>query len=297
HDGEEVRTFALSYAPRPVRYGRFDLQVMHVAAAESITTVGVRVVATLGHDVSANAQLERDQTRWNAAIAAQRAAPAEIGFGWRASARTGERDRIDANVTHLGSSHEAALEVSHTEISSGLRGRYAAGFAWMNGALMAARPIRGSFALVDVGAPGVRVLRDRRFAALSNAHGRALVTGLRTYEVNPIGIDLDQSPFNLSFARDEIAVVPAARSGALVRFAQQSTGAGQVRVVAATGAPLPPGALLTRESDGARFPIGSNGRAYFTGVGEAARYVSSSGCSFLLDATGLRGGGEIACAA
>ena len=107
----------------------------------------------------------------------------------------GSYERFDLAAQHLGAAHEAALEFSHTQFGDGLRGRYAFGVIWMRGALMQARPLRDSFALVELGAPNIRVLRDRQIVGRTDEHGRALITGLRANEANRIGIELDDLTF------------------------------------------------------------------------------------------------------
>jgi outer membrane usher protein len=94
----------------------------------------------------------------------------------------------------------------------------ATGFVFIDGDAYVSRPIRGSFAVVDVGRPDIPILRDRRRVGVTGLRGRLLITDLRANQANSIAVALDDLPFGPAPARESIEVAPPARSGVVVRF-------------------------------------------------------------------------------
>ncbi|MDJ0932316.1 fimbria/pilus outer membrane usher protein [Breoghania sp.] len=84
--------------------------------------------------------------------------------------------------------------------------------------------ITDAFAIVDAGAPGVKVTRENRTVSRTGANGKALVEGLRSYENNRIGIDTSNLPLDVNVEKTKITVVPADRSGVMARFTAPEEG-------------------------------------------------------------------------
>lgn len=188
------------------------------------------------------------------------------GLGWRASIAHGDIERLDGAASVHSRNYEARLEVSRTPGESAQRAQFATGIALLDGGLYVTRPLRESFAVVDVGAPGVDIYRDGQWADRTDQRGRAFLTGLRPYEPNRISLDVDDLPLDAQIQSDELTLRPAARSGAAIRFPIVLASAGEVRIVSASGAPLREGTILVRSSDLARFPVARQGRAYVSAV-------------------------------
>lgn len=289
----DVATYSLSYAPPPLRWGRFNLNVLQVEQSEPYTNISFRFSTELG-GVSLSSFAESARGGLSAGASAQRAVDPEGGFGWRARASAGAYRRADFALTHLGGAHEASLEASFRPDSEGLRVQYASGLAWIGGGLYAARPIRESFALVDAGAPNVRVLRDHRVVALTDLRGRTLITNLRPFQTNPIALAVEDLPLDQPLRQAEQIVSPARRSGVIVRFQNDVGAAGETRIVDATGVPLPEGTMLVRNGDGARFPVGASGRVYLTGIGEPTQF-DAGGCGVSVAAHDLNSEKALTC--
>jgi len=292
-----VETLNLAYAPPAGRFGALSFSALYVDDGEPFTTASIGLVRPLGQFGSASAAVQADDGDLSLLARAQSSPPNEGGWGWRLGAEQGARERLDAGAMLRGRTFEARLEAAHAAGEDGLRGQFETALVWMDGETLASRIIRDGFVLVDAGAPHVGVLRDRQRVGHTDQAGRFLVTGLRPYDSNRIGVEIDDLPLEALVTADEMIVRTAARSGARLSFGVQGGRAGEVRIVDAHGAPLPEGVMLIRDTDQARFPIGRNGRAYVSGVAAAATLVASGAhaCRVLLTPSALESGAPLQC--
>ncbi|MBL8550610.1 MAG: fimbrial biogenesis outer membrane usher protein [Hyphomonadaceae bacterium] len=291
--GPDVRTLAFTYAPLQSGYGQWSLDALWVEEARSVLSLGVRFAAPLWGDASGAGRVRVERGDVSAALSLHDMTGA--GLDWRANGSVGEIDRFDAAVRHTGRAHEAALEASRVGGHDGLRLQFAAGLVFIDGDAYVSRPIRGSFAVVDVGRPDVPILRDRRRVGVTGIRGRFLMTDLRANEANAIAVALDDLPFGVLPVRETIEAAPPARSGIVVRFELGEGVSGETHVVDETGAALPAGVLLQRRRDGARFPVGEAGRTYLTDVVEGDRLASETGCMIAVSPQALAGGAPLSC--
>lgn len=294
-NNDDVRTAGLTYTPR-LGAAQLSFSALYVDADRESLTLGVALSLALNDDINVGSGVTSRDGDVTATLSAQRAALNDQGFGWRASVSGGGLQRADGDLTHVGATHEIRVDFSHTASGDGLRGTFSTGIAWIGGDVMATRPVRNAFALVRVGEPNVRVLRDRRLAGVTNANGDLLLTGLRANEPNRIGVELDDFPFGAEAVADELQIMPGTRGGAIAQFDVSKGAAGEIRVVDDHGAPLPQGALLTRTGDGARFPIGVGGRTYVSGVTQA-QTLASGNCLIDVAARDVANGRTLQCRA
>ncbi len=82
------------------------------------------------------------------------------------------------------------------------------------------RKLDGAFALVDAGAPGVRLYRENRLVAESDESGVALLTGLVPFTRNHIAVDPAGYDMSQVLARTDLDLVPG-RGGASVSLAPE----------------------------------------------------------------------------
>ncbi|MET0545568.1 MAG: fimbria/pilus outer membrane usher protein [Caulobacterales bacterium] len=265
-NGRRVKTLGFSYSAPTIAGASLGFSALLVDDGRQSSTFGLTLVRALGPGTTALAALDHDGGDMTGSLRLQHSPQGVYGLSWRAAMAAGARGRLDAGMTLRETTYEAQLDASRVNSGSGVRAQFATGFVWMDDALMVSGPVRDSFALVDVGAPNVEVFRDRRSAGRTNLRGRILLTDMRPYEMNRVGVNLDDLPMDARIDTDEIGVKPAARSGAIVKFPLKTGSGGEVRVTDVSGAPLKPGAMLVRDSDGARFPVGRDGRIYVDGA-------------------------------
>ena len=143
-----------------------------------------------------------------------------------------------------------------------------------NGVFFANR-IDDGFAVIDTGVPGVEVFHENRSVGFTDANGRTLVTGLRSYQKNKIAIDTRNLPVDAEITTTQDVVAPADRSGMRVNFAVRTDTRSAVLVVSgADGKPLAPGTAGKIEG-GEDFVIGYDGRAYVQGLGPQNNLIAT----------------------
>lgn len=208
------------------------------------------------------------RSRTQARIGVQRSAPVGEGFGYQVDADAGEQRRASAEAVWNTSVASLRGGVAHAGHATELRASASGSVAWLGTDVFLTRRVDGGFALVKVDDyPGVQVLLDNHPVARTDARGRALIGGLRGYEVNRIGIDAADLPFDAEVHGLERLITPAPRSGIEVRVPVQRTRAATFRLLRPDGQPVPAGSELLLEGSTRRFPVGLEGKGYAAGLG------------------------------
>ena len=143
-------------------------------------------------------------------------------------------------------------------------------YATFSGALVAAgngvfasQRIDDAFAVVNAGAPGVKVLRENQPVGVTNSSGKLLVPGLNSYQPYKISIDPLDLPVTADVPETELYVVPAERSGVVASFGiQASLPSAEVIIVGADGSFIPPASQGTLLGSGETFVVGYDGRTF-----------------------------------
>jgi outer membrane usher protein len=143
-------------------------------------------------------------------------------------------------------------------------------YATFSGALVAAgngvfasQRIDDAFAVVNAGAPGVKVLRENQPVGVTDSRGRLLVPGLNSYQPYKISIDPLDLPVTADVPETELYVVPAERSGVVASFGiQLSLRSAEVIFIGADGSFIAPGSPGVLSGSGESFVVGYDGRAF-----------------------------------
>jgi outer membrane usher protein len=217
----------------------------------------------LGGAASVSSGVSRDRNRTSLAVDAVKPLAQQPGsFGWRAhdgEAATPDRSaslayrsnyaRVEAGVRQYGSNTSATAEMEGAVVAMG------------DGVFLANR-IDDSFAVVETGVPGVEVFHENRSIGFTDSEGRALVTGLRSYQKNKVAIDTRNLPVDADVAATQDVVVPADRSGVRVNFGvRTNTSAAILVLTGPDGQPIPAGSEGKIEG-GESFVVGYDGRAW-----------------------------------
>jgi outer membrane usher protein len=141
---------------------------------------------------------------------------------------------------------------------------YVSGAAtWLDGELRASRSVTGSFAVIDLGTvTDVPVYLEHQPVGRTNANGRLILSDLRPYEANRVGIRAQDLPLDTDIGAPEITIVPPYRSGVVARFPVTRIRHGTFRLVRRDGQPVPVGATVN--FNGHRFPVVLDGFVYVT---------------------------------
>ncbi len=205
----------------------------------------------------------------------QRNLPDGPGLGYQVSAERGVFDRYAA---------QAAWQTDHAVLSAGVaraghnsdaRVGASGGMAWLGDSVFLSRRIDGSFAVVEVADyPGVTLLHDNRPVTRTDSRGRALVSGLRGYEANRIGIDPADLPMDADVDALEALLTPPARSGVALRLGVERVRSASFRLVGADGKALPAGSVLRVAGQSRSFPVGFDGKAFASGLAGRTRVLA-----------------------
>jgi outer membrane usher protein len=104
------------------------------------------------------------------------------------------------------------------------------------------------------------------------------VPGLRAYDDNRLGLELQDLPFDAELDAAEVQTRPRERAGVRVQFPVRRMRAASFRLVQADGSAVPPGSRVRVVGDatGADFPVGLEGRSFVSGVSSNALLEVSS---------------------
>jgi outer membrane usher protein len=123
--------------------------------------------------------------------------------------------------------------------------------------------IYDSFAIVDTAPLGhVHVYEENRDVGTTGKSGRLLVPDMNAFEINHIGIDPNDVPADADMALDKRIVRPQDRSGVVVKFPIHFSHSALLKLVDATGTPIPLGSTVTLRATGSVAPVGYDGEAY-----------------------------------
>ncbi|EFG2885766.1 fimbrial biogenesis outer membrane usher protein [Escherichia coli] len=222
-----------------------------------------------------------DATRNGARITASVAKTERLengNFSWRAQTAEGSAAQRSASAAYRSpwARFEAGVQQADKDIR--FTGQMDGAIAVVGGGVFATNRINDSFAVVDVGAPGVEVLQENRKYGKTNKSGKILVTGLNSYEKNSIAIDPLSLPADAAIPTTKELVVPAGQSGVVVDFGVRTdASAALVNLVDAAGKPLDVG--LTAKLDGSdqSVVIGYDGQAYVEGLSASNELVIDLG--------------------
>lgn len=197
----------------------------------------------------------------------QRGMPDGEGLGLQLTAERGDFARQTAQAQWQTDTALLSGGIARSRQGNDVRAGATGGLAWLGDSFFASRRIDGSFAVVEVGDyADVTVLHDHHAVAVTDRHGRALVSSLRGNEVNRIDIDPAGLPFDAEVSTFETLVIPPARAGIAVTIPLKRVRGASFRIVGAGGQAIPPGSELRIAGQPRAFPIGFDGRAYANGL-------------------------------
>jgi outer membrane usher protein len=119
---------------------------------------------------------------------------------------------------------------------------------------------------VDAGVADVPVLLQNRPVAETGAHGKALVTGLRSYARNKVSLDATRLPVDANVSATDAEVVPARRSGVTVNFNGGNKAAALIVLRNKSGSVVPPGAVATLNGQPGHHYVGYDGHLWLEGL-------------------------------
>ncbi len=232
---------------------------------------GLALVIPMEKQRSFTASTNRnDNGTTTSAVEVRQSEPTGPGWGWRVRASDLPSQRWQAGATFNSNFGQFTAEGNAGSNNNAFRFGANGAVGWLEGLPFATRRIDqgASFAVVRVSDfEGIPVYRDNQIAATTNARGRALVTGLLSYDRNELSVNPNDIPLDAEISDTKFIAVPYARSGIYVDFPAKRSRNALVTLHQSDGSPVPPGATVTLLSTNREFVVGKRGEAYLMGLG------------------------------
>jgi outer membrane usher protein len=265
--GDENRLLSANYSLRLGERSQLGFYALRNFAGEPNLTVGVMLTLALDERTSASANVSRYGERNQSTLQVQRNLPAGNGFGYRLLAGQGQFDQLDASAAWRTERGDFSAEAMRFSGSDAYRAGFSGGVAVAGGGVFLSRRIVDSFAVVKVDDyPDVRVYRDNQEVTRTDRRGLALITSLRAYQENPIGIEQADLPLDAEVDTLQFKLTPALRSGVVAAFPVRRSRAATFRLVGGDGRPVPAGTTVRLEGQDKEFPVGYEGKTFVTGL-------------------------------
>ena len=191
----------------------------------------------------------------------------EGSVGWKARVTYGDLKSVQASLAWRGSAATVRGTAMQIDKATLAQVNVDGAFILADNALFATNRVHDSFAIVNAGAPGVRVRYENREVGKTRADGHLLVTTLRSLQRNKISIDAETLPVDAIVDTDKAYVVPAVRAGVVVNFkTRRFNDAAIVAFVDARGKPLQAGGEVRLEGVEEVFMVGYDGEAFLQGL-------------------------------
>lgn len=189
------------------------------------------------------ARLQADNQSRRAEL--RRMLPSDTGFSYDLLINQGDVDQQGAGVGYRGRAIEASASLARFNGATAARLLASGSLIVADGSILPTRRLANGFAIVEVpGAARVTVLQDNRPVAITNRHGFAIVSNLRPYEANRLGVVPGELSLDATILKDTLTVVPRFQAGVRARFEIKGTHAGTVILTLPDGMPIEPGTTI-----------------------------------------------------
>jgi outer membrane usher protein len=184
------------------------------------------------------------------------------GFGYRLAAGRDRDLRLSAEGRYVGQNIGLGGGVALSGGAPALRADAAGALVLLRGSLFATRDPGEALALVETGAPDIRIYRENRPVSVSDANGRALLTGLAAYAPNHIAIEARDYPFDTVVEKTELTIAPRRRGAALVDLSPPVRHPLIALVTRGADVSLPAGARVVFDGEAEALALGHDGRLF-----------------------------------
>ncbi|PSH60790.1 fimbrial assembly protein [Phyllobacterium brassicacearum] len=267
-DGENSRIVGLSYSQTMFKQSTFYASAFTDLEDSDSFGLFAGLSIPFGNDITATTGLEQGPDGVNVVADIAKSETQENGsIGWRA--RTSEGDVANRSAAISYRAPFARFEAGVQQFESDVRAtaQMDGAIAVAGGGVFATNRIDDAFAVVDVGTADVEVQQQNRPVGKTNRSGRIIVPNLNSYEPNTVSIDPKNLPVDADVPATREVVVPADRSGVVVKFGVSETPQSALVTVAdKNGVPLQAGLSGKLEGSGEEFVVGYDGQAYIRGL-------------------------------
>jgi outer membrane usher protein len=233
-------------------------------------SLGASMLIPLDQRINVTSSVTRNSGHDDAYVSASKNLTDANGTSWRVLAgnRTGQ-NYGEGGFYYQGDTGLLTSDFSASSSQQTLRLGAQGGMVMMDGHAFMTRRVQDSFALVEVpGYADVGIGFQGSTLTHTDKNGIALLTHLLPYQNNSVRINPTELPINAELDSIEQVVVPAARSGVIVKFPVRSGRGALITVKLDNGNNAPAGATVTIAGDKEEFYVGRRGEVYVTGLQE-----------------------------
>ena len=222
---------------------------------------------------SATTSVVHDAAGSRSGVEVMRSLPVGLGYGYQLRAEGGSRNMVSGVAQLQGRYGRYELRREVLAGDDSIRVHAAGALVGIGGGIFATRPVRNSFALVQVpGVSGVRGFVSNQEVGQTDRNGNLLIPELEAYYGNILQIADEDIPLDYSVRGTRMALAPPFRGGALATFSVSQTRriSGTILIVDASGERVPSHGLLTVtvNNEAIASPVGSAGEFYFENLPE-----------------------------
>ncbi|MDX8528510.1 fimbria/pilus outer membrane usher protein [Mesorhizobium sp. MSK_1335] len=263
--GESSRIITASYS-RTLSFGYFNATAFAELCGDRHVGLFGALSIPIGGDTMASSAVSAGRDGVEALAEVSKPLGQEPGsIGWRASFSQKSTEGAAA-ASYRSSYGQADAAVIHSSSGTTATAQVDGAIASMGSGVFLTDRIDDSFAVVETGVPNVGVFYENRPAGTTDAHGRLLLPGLRSYQRNKIAIGAADLPVDAEVATTQDVVAPADRAGVRVDFRVRTNINAAVLVVSTPdGQPLAVGSQVEVNGN-PDVLVGYDGRAYVTGL-------------------------------
>lgn len=261
---EHQRLLSASYSVSlPRRMSLFVTAFRDMTGASGGNGAMLGVTLPLGRGSASVSSSSGGDTGSHTQVQAAQGADTVGDWGYLAYHANGPAGRDIGELSYKSRWALVALGADQGAGETALRAQARGALAYAAGGVFATNYIDDSFAVVDTeGAAGIRVRYENRDMGRTDRGGRLLVPELRAFEINRVAIEPTDVPPDATVTLTERLVRPLDQVGVVVKFPIRASRGALLRLVDATGAPLPLGSVVTLAASGATAPVGYDGEAY-----------------------------------
>ncbi|MGV1767175.1 fimbria/pilus outer membrane usher protein [Rhizobium rhizogenes] len=267
-DGRKSQIAGLSYSQT---FKRASFYATAFADLDDRKSFGIFAGLSIpfGNNISASTGIESGPDGFNVVADISKSEQPEDGsIGWRARTSEGKDANRQASMSYRAPFARFEAGVQQYDGNVRATGQMDGAIAVAGGDIFTSTRIDDAFAVVDVGTPGVEVQQQNRRVGKTNNSGRILVPNLNSYEPNTVSIDPKNLPIDADVPATKEVVVPAARSGVVVKFGVSETPkAALITITDKNGVPLQAGLNGKLQGTSEEFVTGYDGQVYLRGLG------------------------------
>jgi len=220
YETDSFSRIALSYNKPLTKRSSLFATASQTKDIETYDEIFLGIHVYLGRHISASANYTKKDDADIQRLTVQKSQPPGDGFGFRADVvNSDDTDYVNGAVSYQNSYGIYKVDMTGYERDIDYSVSVAGGIGYIDRSVFLSRPITDSFAKVKVDTlEDVRVYYFGNEAGRTDKNGELIVTNIRSYNDNKIGIESQDIPIDYSITSLSRYVSPSFRNGSIVEF-------------------------------------------------------------------------------